>query len=136
MTSAENETQDIIKAWCEDQCFSEKVMALLSVWNPDIEELSEWDINENINENYIDVNGDRYRVFSLEEMNNEIQAYQENTQHEIEAELSEQFSFIVPFIDWGEFWYANYIHPEEVVYGVEEVIYNDEPYYYVEWSNL
>lgn len=126
----------VVRAWCEDQGFSEKVMALLSVWNPDIEELYEWDVEENTEENYIDVNGSRYRVFTPEDMEREIESYQADLQQDIEDGISAQFSFVTPFINWNDLWYSYSVQPDEVYPGIEEIIFEAQTYYYIEWSNL
>ena len=111
--------------WCEQHGFSVKMAALLSVWDPDLDELEEWKIEENDRE--FVVNDDIYEVLTSAEYD----LAEEQTIQDIKDYMTEDVpDALLEYIDWDAFFYRNPVDIEDVLSEGDSVQFNNEWYYY------
>ena len=111
--------------WCKQHGFSVKMAALLSVWDPDLDELEEWKIEENDRE--FVVNDDIYEVLTSAEYD----LAEEQTMQDIKDYLTEDVpDALLEYIDWESFFYRNPVGIEDVLSEGDSVQFNNEWYYY------
>jgi hypothetical protein len=111
--------------WCKQHGFSVKMAALLSVWDPDLDELEEWKIEENDRE--FVVNDDIYEVLTSAEYD----LAEEQTMQDIKDYLTEDVpDALLEYIDWKSFFYRNPVGIEDVLSEGDSVQFNNEWYYY------
>lgn len=112
--------------WCEQHEFPTKLAALLSIWDPDLDELEEWEIEQE-GENTFHINDDSYVVLDSDEYTDA----EDSTRQDIEDYLTEDVpEALIPYIDWDAFFYHHPIGIEDVLPEGDSVLFENEWYYY------
>lgn len=125
-------TDDELVNWCIKNNMPTKMAALLSIWTPDYDELEEWSISL-IDDNTINVNGDKYIVYTDCEQLDIIAQAEKSLQNELEF-TSNFPDNLVDYIDWGSYWNDMAFTLFDVT-GMyfEEIIFQLDTFYYAQY---
>ena len=116
--------------WCKSKDFQNPIhlSALLSIFNPDIDELNAWNISC-IDANHYIINDTHYYIYSEEDQNTNLAQYKQSIQDDYLFEVPEELH---EFIDWESFWKENPITLEMYTEGLDKIIFKNIIYYYCE----
>lgn len=118
-------TDNELVNWCIENNMPTKMAALLSIWTPDYDELDDWDISL-IDNNTLDVNGDRYIVYTDSEQLDIIIKAEEQMQEDILVP-----EYLVDYIDWCSYWEDIGLTLSDILnIPFEEIIFQLDTFYY------
>ncbi len=125
-------TDDELIDWCIANNIPTKMAALLSIWAPDYDELEEWSISL-IDNNTINVNGDKYIVYTDFEQLDVITQAEKSLQDELEFTSNFPDS-LVNYIDWDSYWNDMKFTLFDVT-GMyfEEIVFQLDTFYYAQY---
>lgn len=128
------EVEQKIKSWCETRDLSVKAMALLCELNPDAEDLDNLEVEEK--NGFVVVNGFAYQVYTIEDMANAQMDFEENLKEYYIDQLSNGLECLIDYIKWEDFFDDSDFDYTDYVIGSEEIWFDNELYYYLEWGDL
>lgn len=123
-----------ILEWCQNHGFTspKNAAALLSTFNPDLEELEEWKIKEEAPTLY-NINGDRYVIYSEEEAKQDLEEWKAGVSGDYVNEVPEELQ---SYIDWDGFWKVNSPSLDDYLFDFQKIIFRGGIYYVTETVNL
>lgn len=126
------EVEQKVKSWCEARDLSVKAMALLCELNPDAEDLDSLKVEED--DEFVTVNDFAYKVYTMEDMAQAQINFEEDLKEYYIDQLSDGLECLIDYIKWEDFIDdSNYDYTDYVV-GSEEILFDKELYYYMEWG--
>ena len=122
--------EELIK-WCEEKGYPKKIAALLYMFTPDISELEEWEFKYPVDfdKNIIKINDTTYYIFTKEELDEAQETIACNVQDQAMYDIPE---WLQPYIMWDQFWEDHPVTPDDVCFGIINVHFEGEEYYYGE----
>lgn len=125
------EVEQKIKSWCEARDLSVKAMALLCELNPNAEDLDSLKVEED--DEFVTVNDFAYKVYTMENMAQEQINFEENLKECYIDQLSDELKCLVNYIKWEEFIEDSNFDYTDYVIDSEEILFDNELYYYIVW---
>ena len=95
---------------------------------PDLEELNEWEISRDENDDDVFcINDDEYRVLTSLEFDEAEEATRDNIIDYYSDDIPEA---VLPFVDWDAFFRKNELEIEDILPNGDSVKFNGQWYYY------